>query len=181
MILDQAICKLSPLRYATCSNYERLCRWVYGPSLPANESTNHTIYTPRLDTLKKGRNFTIGYLDGTSASGVVYADSVTVGGLTAPSQAVEVATSVSSQLVARPHSGFIGFAFPSNNNCEPTKCKTWFRSIESLLPRKQKLFTSTLKHQAPGTYDFGYIDQSKYTGTLVYKVQGISNWPCYEA
>ena len=26
----------------------------------------------------------------------------------------------------------------------------------------------TLKHGAPGTYDFGYIDSDKYTGTLAY-------------
>lgn len=26
----------------------------------------------------------------------------------------------------------------------------------------------TLKHNAPGSYDFGYIDSSKYTGTLAY-------------
>ena len=30
------------------------------------------------------------------------------------------------------------------------------------------LFTARLKHNTPGTYDFGYIDSSKYTGSLSY-------------
>lgn len=25
-----------------------------------------------------------------------------------------------------------------------------------------------LKHNAPGTFDFGYVDKSKYTGSLTY-------------
>jgi aspergillopepsin I len=28
------------------------------------------------------------------------------------------------------------------------------------------LFAVTLKHGAPGTYDFGYIDKKKFTGSL---------------
>jgi aspergillopepsin I len=30
------------------------------------------------------------------------------------------------------------------------------------------LFAVTLKYHAPGTYDFGYIDNSKYKGQLTY-------------
>lgn len=30
------------------------------------------------------------------------------------------------------------------------------------------LFAVNLKHQAPGTYDFGFIDSSKYTGSITY-------------
>jgi aspergillopepsin I len=30
------------------------------------------------------------------------------------------------------------------------------------------VFAATLKHNAPGSYDFGFIDSSKYTGQLAY-------------
>ena len=30
------------------------------------------------------------------------------------------------------------------------------------------MFAACLKHNAPGTYDFGFIDSSKYTGSLQY-------------
>lgn len=30
------------------------------------------------------------------------------------------------------------------------------------------LFAVTLKHNAPGSYDFGFLDKSKYTGSLTY-------------
>lgn len=30
------------------------------------------------------------------------------------------------------------------------------------------MFAASLKHNAPGSYDFGFIDNSKYTGSLEY-------------
>lgn len=30
------------------------------------------------------------------------------------------------------------------------------------------MFAATLKHNAPGSYDFGFIDNSKYTGMIEY-------------
>jgi aspergillopepsin I len=49
---------------------------------------------------------------------------------------------------------------------QPKSQTTFFDSVKSQL--ESPLFAVTLKHQAPGSYDFGYIDQSKYTGELTY-------------
>lgn len=37
------------------------------------------------------------------------------------------------------------------------------------------LFAVTLKHKAPGSYDFGHLDRSKYKGAISYKDVDNSN------
>jgi aspergillopepsin I len=49
---------------------------------------------------------------------------------------------------------------------QPQPQKTFFDTVKSQL--NKPLFAATLKHNAPGSYDFGYIDSSKYSGTLAY-------------
>jgi len=97
----------------------------------------------------------------------VYADKVTVGEVTATSQAVEAATSVSAQFAqSSATDGLLGLAFSSINQVSPTKQKTFFDSVKSQLAAP--LFAVNLKYHAAGTYDFGYIDKSKYTGDITY-------------
>lgn len=89
-----------------------------------------------------------------------------VGPVTATSQAVEAATSVSSSFTSDPADGLLGLAFGSINTVTPTKQTTFFETVMSSLP--SKLFAATLKKGKTGTYDFGFIDSTKYTGTLTY-------------
>lgn len=97
----------------------------------------------------------------------MYADKVTVGGVTATSQAVEAATSVSSSFSQDTDTdGLLGLAFSSINTVQPVQQKTWFDSVKSQLAKP--LFAVTLKYHAAGTYDFGFIDTSKYTGAITY-------------
>jgi aspergillopepsin I len=97
----------------------------------------------------------------------VYADKVVVGPVTATSQAVEAATQVSAQFTQDvDNDGLLGLAFSSINTVRPTSQLTFFDSVKSTL--KAKLFAVDLKKGAAGTYDFGYIDTSKYTGAITY-------------
>jgi hypothetical protein len=90
-----------------------------------------------------------------------------VGGVTATSQAVEAATSVSSQFQQdRDTDGLLGLAFSSINTVKPTQQKTFFDNVKSGLA--SPLFAVTLKYHAAGTYDFGAIDSTKYTGDITY-------------
>lgn len=101
------------------------------------------------------------------ASGKVYADKVTVAGVTATSQAVEAATSVSAQFSQdQDTDGLLGLAFSTINTVSPTPQKTFFDTVKSSLAKQ--LFAVNLKYHAAGTYDFGFIDSTKYTGAITY-------------
>lgn len=49
---------------------------------------------------------------------------------------------------------------------QPKAQTTFFDTVKSQLD--SPLFAVQLKHDAPGVYDFGYIDDSKYTGSITY-------------
>lgn len=136
---------------------------------PSAESTGHTLYNPNDGTslLLPGYTWDISYGDGSGAEGVVYADKVVVGSVTATSQAVEAATSVSSEFTEDTASdGLLGLAFSTINTVEPVAQTTFFETVKATLALP--LFTADLKKGAPGTYDFGYIDSTKYVGNITY-------------
>ncbi|KAK4695443.1 aspergillopepsin I, partial [Lecanoromycetidae sp. Uapishka_2] len=144
--------------------------WVFSSELPAADQTGHSIYTPSGSTsssIESGETWSISYGDGSGASGNIYADTVKVGAVTVTSQAVECATSISSQFVSDTDSdGLLGLAFDSINTASPNKVQTF---VGNALPNlASPLFTANLKKGEPGNYNFGYIDSSEYTGAITY-------------
>lgn len=141
--------------------------WVYSNLQPAAQRSGHDYYTINNAKLMSGQSWNIVYGDGTGASGKVYADKVVVGGVTATSQAVEAATSVSSGLTAHTDSdGILGLAMSSLNRVSPKQQTTFFDTVRPHLAKA--VFTADLKHGKPGSYGFGYIDSTKYTGSITY-------------
>ncbi|KAH6644538.1 aspartic peptidase domain-containing protein [Boeremia exigua] len=141
--------------------------WVFSSLQASTQLTGHDYYKVDASKVKSGYTWKIGYADGSGASGKVYADKVTVGGVTATSQAVEAATSVSSTFSQdRDTDGLLGLAFSSINTVSPTPQSTWFDTVKSSLAKQ--LFAVNLKYHAAGTYDFGFIDSAKYTGAITY-------------
>ncbi|PYI25023.1 aspartic protease pep1 [Aspergillus japonicus CBS 114.51] len=142
--------------------------WVFSSELAASSRTGHSIYTPGSTAQKlSGYSWSISYGDGSSASGDVYKDKVTVGTVTASSQAVEAASRISSEFVQDTDTdGLLGLAFSSINTVSPRAQTTFFDTVKSSLD--SPLFAVDLKYHAAGTYDFGFIDSSKYTGSLTY-------------
>ncbi|KAI0101732.1 secreted aspartic proteinase precursor [Nemania sp. FL0031] len=145
--------------------------WVFSTETFPNEVGNQTLYNPtRSSTAQKvdGATWSIRYGDDSSSSGVVYGDVVSVGGISYPGQAVEVATNVSAQFTRESETdGLLGLAFSKLNTVKPKQAKTWFDNVaEKMLDAP--VWTADLKHHAPGTYDFGRIDKSKYTGDITY-------------
>lgn len=87
--------------------------------------------------------------------------------MTATSQAVEAATSVSAQFSQNTDTdGLLGLAFSVLNTVQPKPQKTFFDTVSSQLAKP--LFSVNLKYHAAGSYDFGFIDSSKYTGPITY-------------
>lgn len=141
--------------------------WAFSSLQAQSQLSGHDYY--KVDASKKiaGATWRITYGDGSGAAGTVYADKVVVGGVTATSQAVEAATSVSSQFQQdKDTDGLLGLAFSSINTVKPTPQKTFFDTVKANLP--SPVFCANLKYHAAGTYDFGFIDSSKYTGSITY-------------
>lgn len=93
-------------------------RWVFSSLLPSSEQTGHNIYTPSESSSYQalsGYTWSIEYADGSSASGSVGTDTVTIGGTTVQGQAVELASEVSSTFVSDASDGLVGLAFSSIN------------------------------------------------------------------
>jgi aspergillopepsin I len=90
-----------------------------------------------------------------------------IGGVTATSQAVEAATSISSEFVSDTDTdGLVGFAFSSINTVSPKPVLTWFDNVKAQLATK--LFAADLNKGVPGVYDFGFIDTTKFSGSVAY-------------
>ncbi|KAJ5719275.1 hypothetical protein N7493_007730 [Penicillium malachiteum] len=141
--------------------------WVFSSELPSSEQSGHALYKPSNGTKLSGYTWSISYGDGSSASGDVYKDTVSVGTVKATGQAVEAASKISAQFTQdQNNDGLLGLAFSSINTVKPKSQTTFFDTVKSTLA--SPLFAVALKHNAPGTYDFGFVDSSKYTGSLAY-------------
>jgi len=103
------------------------CRWVFSTSLSTSQLGDHSAFDPSKSTTWKelsGASWDISYGDGSGASGTVGYDTVDVGGATATSQAVELATVVSKAFVSDENNdGLLGLAFGKINTVTPTKQK----------------------------------------------------------
>ncbi|KAK3309343.1 aspartic peptidase domain-containing protein [Chaetomium strumarium] len=144
--------------------------WVFSSLTPSSQVNGQTLYDPSKSTTAnqlQGYTWQISYGDGSSSGGDVYTDTVNVGGLSFSSQAVQVATTVSSEFTSDPaNHGLLGMGFSSINTVQPVAQKTFFDNVipELDLP----VFTADLNRGAPGRYNFGYIDPSAYKGDITY-------------
>ncbi|KAF2827990.1 Asp-domain-containing protein [Ophiobolus disseminans] len=141
--------------------------WVFSSLQAQSSLVGHDYYMVDPAKEKQGYTWKISYGDGSGASGKVYADKVVVGGVTATAQAVEAATAVSAQFTQDVDTdGLLGLAMSTLNTVKPQQQKTFFDTVLKQLA--QPLFAVDLKYHAAGSYDFGFIDKSKYTGAINY-------------
>ncbi|PSN75003.1 aspartic protease PEP1 [Corynespora cassiicola Philippines] len=141
--------------------------WVFSSLQKTSELSGHDYYKVDPSKEVKGASWNISYADGSGASGKVYADKVVVGGVTAASQAVEAASRVSAQFTKdKDTDGLLGLSFSVLNTIKPKQQTTFFDTVKDQLP--EPLFAVDLKYHAAGSYDFGFIDDSKYTGEITY-------------
>lgn len=95
--------------------------WVFSSETPTSERNGQAIYSPGLSstaTLMSGYTWSISYGDGSSSSGDVYKDKVTIGGLTVNSQAVECAQQVSASFTSDSNiDGLVGLGFKRYDGC----------------------------------------------------------------
>ncbi|KAI0427807.1 secreted aspartic proteinase precursor [Xylaria sp. FL1042] len=144
--------------------------WVFSTTTPSNSVQGQTQYDPKQSKTSQevnGASWKITYGDKSSSSGVVYHDTVTVGNVTVHNQGVEAATTVSTQFTRDANNdGLLGLAFSTLNTVQPKPELTWFDNAAKDLDHP--VWTADLKYHKAGTYDFGVIDQSKYSGKIEY-------------
>lgn len=142
--------------------------WVFNTQLATASQTAHTNFNPQKSTTFKmmtGSTFSISYGDGSGAAGNVGTDTVNIGGATVTSQAIELATAVSTSFVQDTQSnGLVGLAFSKLNTVKPQQQKTFFDNAMATLP--MPVFTADLRKNAVGSYEFGKIDSTKFNGSL---------------
>lgn len=121
--------------------------WVYSSATPASDVNGQEVYNPSASNTSskvQGSTWDISYGDGSSSSGEVYYDNVTVGGLSVYPMAVEAATDVSAEFTADTDiDGLLGLAFGKLNTVSPKKQKTFFEAARSTLDKY--VFTADLK------------------------------------
>jgi len=121
--------------------------WVYSSATPASDVNGQEVYNPGASNTSsklQGSTWDISYGDGSSSSGEVYYDNVTVGGLSVYPMAVEAATDVSAEFTADTDiDGLLGLAFGKLNTVSPKKEKTFFEAARTTLDKY--VFTADLK------------------------------------
>lgn len=151
--------------------------WVFNTQLSTASQTGHTNFNPQKSTtfkLMQGASFSISYGDGSGAAGNVGTDTVNIGGATVTSQAIELATAVSTSFVQDTQSnGLVGLAFSKLNTVKPTQQKTFFDNAMSTLALP--VFTADLRKAAAGAYTFGAIDSTRFNGSLSWAAVNTTN------
>ncbi|KAM0425753.1 hypothetical protein ACHAPT_009001 [Fusarium lateritium] len=143
--------------------------WVYGPQAAAAGGGQTQYLAAESNTSKQldGASFQIQYGDGSAAAGHVVTDTVSIGGLAVKAQAVEVADEVTESFLQQQNlDGLVGLGFSSINTVQPEKQKTFFAGTNA--QHGNTLFTADLQQDAPGKYNFGFVDKSAFTGDIAF-------------
>jgi Eukaryotic aspartyl protease len=142
---------------------------VFNTQLPQASQTGHAVFNPANSTSFQkidGATFRVTYGDNSFVSGTVGTDAVTIGSVTVSKQAVELPTEISPAFVNQTISdGIVGLGFSNLNEVRPQQQQTFFANVVSQLD--EPVMTASLKAGGVGSYEFGTIDSTKYSGQIV--------------
>jgi hypothetical protein len=134
--------------------------WVYSTLTENGAAGNRSVYDPtKSSAVPTEDTWDIQYNDGTEASGVVFYDTVTFGGITITNQAVEAAVLVTGNILNDPSDGLLGLS-PGPNTIVPDVVPTTLDNLYVSPEMGARLFTCALTrpNEPAGFFTFGYID-----------------------
>ncbi|CCO29280.1 hypothetical protein BN14_03288 [Rhizoctonia solani AG-1 IB] len=140
--------------------------WVPNSSCNSGGCSGHNSYDPSASStsVAKSGDFSIQYGDGSTSSGPIYTDTVTVAGMTATKQYFSAVTSESESFSSDPSDGLVGLAFSSISQIgQPTIIQTLYSSGAISEPT----FGFKLASSGAELY-IGGTDDSLYTGDITY-------------
>jgi cathepsin D len=138
--------------------------WVPSSSCTSSTCSSKSKYTASKSSTstKESGSFSIEYGDGSTVSGPVYEETVTVAGVTATKQAFSPVTTLSSSFADDPIDGILGLAFKSISNLN---ANPFFVTANSQGTVKSNEFSFFLASSGSELY-LGGTDSSKFSGTV---------------
>lgn len=142
--------------------------WVPSSSCTTAACMKHNRYnaaSSASSNVKEGATLNLQYGDGSTTSGSVYTDSVTVAGLTASNQAIGVATTLSSGFKSDPMDGIMGMGYESISQMKESP---FFQTLMKQGKLSSAQFSFSLNSAGSGSSELfiGGSNPSKYTGKL---------------
>ncbi|KAI0706790.1 protease [Cerioporus squamosus] len=149
--------------------------WV--PSVNCTSSTCNGKHkydaAPSTTSVRKSGTFQISYGDGSSVSGPVYTDTVTVAGVTARGQYFSPVTTLSSSFAGEAMDGILGMAYPALSQFRQNP---FFNSAKAQNSVKTGVFAFKLAKTGSELY-LGGTNSQLYTGSIEYhSVTGSGFW-----
>jgi len=135
--------------------------WVYSTLMKDGSAGNHSVYDPTKSStaVTTQDSWEVQYNDGTVVNGVVFYDTVTVGGITITNQAVQAAVVATGRILINPSDGVLGLS-PAPNRIVPDVVPTTLDNLSNNSEMGARLFTCALTrpNEPAGFFTFGYID-----------------------
>ncbi|CAE6376454.1 unnamed protein product [Rhizoctonia solani] len=142
--------------------------WIPSSKCRGQACQSKNTYTSSSSSTSKevttSQKFSISYGDGSTASGLVYTDTVSAGGLSATNQSFSAVTSESSSFSDDPSDGIMGLAFSSISSIG---APTFIENLASQGAVSSSVFSMYLSANNSELY-LGGTNSSLYTGNITY-------------
>ncbi|BDD61270.1 hypothetical protein MPDQ_005133 [Monascus purpureus] len=155
--------------------------WVWSTKLPsdilAQQHQDHKIFdASKSDSFKTSdplSTWRISYTDGSSVSGIIGTDTVDLGGLVIKDQSVQLADTISPELVNSMYDGILGLGFGKPDTIRTPVQSMLSKDREAEICKPTQLFTALLgswpnKQELEPFYTFGFIDEATTAQEEIY-------------
>ncbi|KAL4402755.1 aspartic-type endopeptidase [Malassezia pachydermatis] len=118
-------------------------------------------------SMRTSGKFSAAYGDGTSASGTIYQDDVSIGGIKAKSVSIGLSNTKFTKDYEKPNQGICGLALPSIQ-AFPSDYHPLFTALREQHQVDQGVFQFTLKSGSGSSLHLGGIDKTKIKGDIAW-------------